>query len=217
MSRILVFYCLLLCLVPQYAPAQNVAAKSKIIYEAQFSTWPKVKSEYGYVGAESGHYIMEATSNTWMGPGAYLPITPVSGDFVIDISFKVIYRENCSLNITLSDAGRDYSQLDFFFDIWQSGAPTFSIYENSVQNDFYVNIKRRFAERTQVKQNLSLVDWTKVNTLSVKRERNNVSLYLNGNLLQSFLSPTFPVRKLGFGISFKSKILLTSVKARIPR
>lgn len=217
MSRILVLGCLLWCLVPQYAPAQNVAAKGKVLYEAQFSTWPTVRNEHGYVGAESGLYVMEATSNTWMGPGAFLPITPLTGDFVIDMSFKVIYRENCSLNITLSDAGRDYSQLDFFFDIWQSGAPTFSIYENSVQNDFYVNIKRRFAERTQIKQNLSLVDWKKVNTLSVKRERNNVFFYLNGNLLQSFLSPAFPVKKLGFGISFKSKILLTSVKARTTR
>lgn len=217
MNRILVLYCFFLFLVPQYAPAQDFAGKSKIVYEAQFLTWPKVKNEHGYVGAEDSHYIMEATSNTWMGPGAYLPITLLNGDFIIDISFKVIYRENCSLNITLSDAGRDYSQLDFFFDIWQSSAPTFSIYENSVQNDFYVNITRRFAERTPVKQNLSLVDWTKANTLSIKRENNNVSFYLNGSKLHSFLSPTFPVRKLGLGISFKSRILLASVKARIPR
>jgi hypothetical protein len=196
-------------------PAQIGAVQSRIVYEAEFSKWPKVKNQYGYVGAESGYYIMEATSNTWMGPGAYLPITFLKGDFVMDMSFKVVYRENCSLNIILSDAGRDYSQLAFFFDIWQSGLPTFSIYENSVQNDFYVNIKRRFAERTQVKQNVALVDWTRVNSLSVKRDRNNVSFYLNGNLLQSFLSPTFVVRKLGLNISFRSKILLTSVKARV--
>ena len=217
MNRILVFCCFLLFLAPQYALPQDFTRESMIAYEAQFSTWPTVKNEHGYVGAEGDHYIMEATSNTWMGPGAYLPITLLNGDFIIDISFKVIRRESCSVNITLSDAGRDYSQLDFFFDIWQSSNPTFSIFQNSVQSDFYVNITRRFAERTPVTQSLSPVDWMKENTLSIKRENNNVSFYLNGGQVHSFLSPTFPVRKLGLGISFKSKILLASVKARTPR
>ncbi len=223
MNRILVVCCLLSFLVPQYAAAQDlpakrkIVAKSRIVYEAPFSTWPKVENQYGYVGPEGSYYIMEAKSNTWMGPGRFLPIpTPLDRDFKMDISFQVIYKEDCSLNINLSDAGQDYSQMDFFFDIWQSTAPTFSIYENGVQKDFYVDIRRRFAERTPVRQNLSYVDWGKGNTLSIKREGNNVSFLLNENSLHSFLLPAFPVRKLGLGISFKSRILIRSVTARVP-
>ncbi len=215
MTRFL-FMCLAFLLL---APHCSWAARNPgmTVYNAQFMTWPTVRNEHGYVGAEGNKYVMEAVSNTWMGPGKFLPVTTLNGDFTMDISFRVLYRNDCSLQITLSDAGSDYSQLDFFFDIWQSGAPTFSIYENSVRNDFYVNISRRFAERSPIRQGFPIPDWKNTNRLSINRKGNSVTFSLNGKALRSFLSPAFPVKKLGLGISFKSRIHIVSVKAVIPR
>jgi hypothetical protein len=217
MSKFLVACSVALCLLPPCATAQSVATMSRSVYEAQFRTWPVMRTGQGYVGGEGKAYAMEATGNAWMGTGKALPIAPLSGDFVLDIAFTVVFKEDCSVNITVSDAGRDYSQLDFFFDMWQTGPPSISIYENAVQSDFYVNIKRRFADREQVRISPSLLEGNKRHMLSIRRERNTVSFLLDGSVLKSFPAPHFTVRKFGIGIAFKSKILLTSVRARTPQ
>lgn len=190
---------------------------SKAAYVAKFSTWPKVSNEHGYARPEGSYYALEARSNTWVGSGRLLPITILRGDFIVEMSFRVIHKTNCGLSITLSDAGDDYSQLVFYFDIWDSGSLNFSINENDVDDDFYVKLKRKVADRTSVPVNLSSVDWTKGNRLSVKREGNSISFYFNGHLLKSFYSSIFDIKKVGVGLAFKSKILLTSLEARVPR
>jgi len=219
MKKITVLFCLTLFFAHGVGSTQEFTKGSKTLYQAPFATWPKAGSAYGFAGPEGGFYVLEATSNTWMGPGSFIPITILPGDFILDISFQVVRREDCSLNITLSDSdsARGYSQLDFFLDLWQSSAPTFSIYENWVEKDFNVSIRRRFAERMMMKQALSATNWGIPNKLSIKREGNNVWFYLKGEEVYSFQSPTFPVKKLGIGLSFKSKVLLRSVVAKVPQ
>jgi len=217
MKKIIALFCLTLFLAPGVGSTQEFTRGSRTVYQAQFATWPTARSSHGYAGPEGGFYVLEATSNTWMGPGRFIPIAVLPGDFILDISFQVVHREDCSLNITLSDSGRDYSQLNFFLDLWRSSPPTFSIYENWVQNDFYVSIRRRFAERMTMRQDLSTADWGRANSLAIKREGNGVWFYLRGENVYSFGAPTFPVRKLGVGLSFRSKVLFRSVVARVPR
>lgn len=194
----------------------GIASGSKTIYKARFSEWPQVSSKHGYVGPQGDNYTLSATGNTWMGPGSYLPITPLKNDFILDISFQVLRKKNCSLSFTLSDAGNNYSQLYFGLDLWKSGSATFSVYENWVKNNFNVHTKRKIASRSPVPQNLATVVWTNVNTLSFKRDGNRVSIYCNNQLLEAFQAPKFEIKELGVGIAFESKVLLTSVVAKVP-
>ncbi len=210
MKPTVTFACALL-LAPGYVSAQAAKARAGSVYRVPISTWPKVQNENGYVGPDAGGYVLEAASNTWMGPGSKLPLNVVfAGDFTMSVSFSVVYREDCSLSLTLSDAGTDYSQLDFFLDLWQTGPPTYSAFEYWVQRNFYANLKRRFAERVQI-LNASTVDWRRANTLAIARQGNTMLLSLNGKPFGTFLAPVFPVRQLGVGIAFKSKILIGSI------
>ena len=204
---------------PSASPEKSVPVDfptgSKTAYVVQFSQWPAVTDEHGHVGPEGGNYVLEATSNTWMGPGRKLPISPLQGDFIMDIAFQIVRKKDCSLSITLSDAGSDYAQLSFYFDIWEAGSQTFSITEDWVRQNFYADTKRKIAERASVPPDFRSPDWTGENTLSVKREGQQIGFYLNGHLLRSFPSPDFDVRQFGLGIAFESRVLLTSVKARV--
>ena len=191
---------------------------SRVAYRGQFNAWPKQKNQYGVAQPEAKGYGLQAVSNTWVGPGQYVDITPdIHGDFILDLTFKVVHRTNASMSITLSDAGKNYPQVEFFFDIWEKGNLTYSIYENYVKNNFYSNIRRKFAERLPVKWNTSTIDWGTPNTLTIKREGNRMAFYLNRVQLHGFSVPTFPLKKMGLGLAFKSKILFTSVQARVPK
>lgn len=189
---------------------------SRLVYKANFSQWPAIKNKRGYVRPEADHYAMQATSNAWIGPNGYLPIRQLYGDFIVDVSFRVVEKENCSINIKLSDDGQNYSQFDFFFDIWQSSIPTFSVYENWVEKDFYVNIKRRYAERMTVPKHLASIDWSQINTLSIKRNGKELSYLLNGHVLELFNAPHLNIRKMGLALAFRSKVYIMAVKARVP-
>ncbi len=218
MRRLIVLLCLTLFLLPALGTgsAQQFAKRGRTVYQAKFETWPTAGGGQGSAGPEAGGYALEATSNVWMGPGHFIPITVLPGDFILDVSFQVVRKEDCSLNLTLSDSGRDYAQLDFFLDLWQSRTPTFSIYENWVQNDFNVSIVRRFAERLALGQEFSTVDWRRPNTLAVRRAGNTVWFSLNGGTVSSVQVRPFPVKQLGVNLSFKSKVVLRSVVARVP-
>ena len=192
----------------------GIASGAKTIYRANFSQWPSVNSEHGYVGPQGNYYTLSAKSNTWMGPGRHLPITPLRDDFIMNINFKVLHKKDCSLSFTLSDAGQNYSQIAFYFDMWKSGNTTFSIYEQWVRNNFYVNNKRQIAERLQAPQNFASNAWSNVNTLSFKRVGNQVDFYCNNQLLKEFQAPKFDIKKIGLGIAFESSVMLTSMEAK---
>lgn len=190
---------------------------SKTVYQANLSSWPRKKGQHGLAVPEGNSYALEATSNTWMGAG-FVPLTPqLTSDFILNISFKVIHMEDCSLSITLSDSGTNYSQLNLFFDIWKSRGPTFSAYEYWVTDNFYSNLKRKFAERQPVPDMKAQVNWNSINTLSIKREGVTISYYLNKRLLQSFSASLFTVRRLSTSLAFRSKVVLTSVNAKVPK
>ncbi len=191
---------------------------SRIVYTADFSKWPRKANQDGIARFEENGYILEAVSNTWVGPGQLLPIAPaLNRNYILDIAFQVIHKTSASLSITLSDAGTNYSQVEFFFDIWQNGTPTYSIYENWVKNNFYVTVRRKFAERVPVKINTEQIKWNSSNTLTVKRENRQITFYLNGLELERFSMPAFTVKKIGTGLAFKSKVRLISIKARVPK
>jgi hypothetical protein len=192
----------------------GIANGAKTIYRANFSQWPSVSSEHGYVGPQGSNYTLSAKSNTWMGPGRHLPITPLRDDFIMNINFKVVHKKDCSLSFTLSDAGQNYSRIAFYFDMWKSGKTTFSIYEQWVRNNFYVDNKTKIASRLQAPQNLASNAWTNVNTLSFRRVGNIVGFYCNNQLLKEFQAPKFDIRKVGVGIAFESRVMLTSMEAK---
>ncbi len=230
MKRASALLCMLTLLMPadvwgQTAKRKRAAAKASPRSQAvmpvhartleliPLSGWPAVRNYHGYAGPESGAYVLEAASNTWVGPGRMLPLNAVlEGDLLFKISFVVAQKEDCSLQITLSDAGTDYSQLSFYLELWQSGTPTYSAYENWVQKNFYSSVKRTFAERRPLPE-LAGVDWSKVNTLAILRQGASVSLALNGQVLGSFQAPTFPVSQFALGLAFKSKVVITSAAA----
>lgn len=216
MKQIVAFVFVLLLVVPTCESAQRSARGAVTVYSAVFSAWPTVKNKQGYVRPENGRYVLEASSNAWMGPQEKLPLNVVlQGDFSVQIALSVEYREDCSLNITLAGAGRDYSQLDVFLDIWRSGTPTFSAYEYGVERGFYANLKRRFAERVPV-PDIAATDWRQLNSLRIDRQGNTVLVSLNGRPVGSFQAPVMPVSQLGVGIAFRSKVVLSSVTASIP-
>jgi hypothetical protein len=201
-------------------PLQGVNFKggSKVAFNADFASWPQNTTKSGIARAEGGGYGLEAKTNTWIGPGQYIPIRPeIRGDFIMDLTFRFVHRTDASLSISLSDAGSNYSQVEFFFDIWKSGRCTYSIYENWVKNDFYVNVRRKFADRMPVKFSTDKIDWARKNTLTIKREGKQMRFYLNNMALDTFYVPLFPLKKMSLGLAFKSKVLFTAVRARIPK
>jgi len=128
-----------------------------------------------------------------------------------------VYREDCSLNITLSDSGKNYARLDLFLELTKSGLPTFSILESAVQSNFYVSNSKTHAERQALGQRFSGVDWGRPNLLTVERRGNGWWFKLNGEAVYAFKMLAFPVQQLGVGLANKSKVLLRSVVARSPR
>jgi hypothetical protein len=190
---------------------------SKTVWLADFSKWPKVGKEHGSAGPRYGDYVLEAYSNTWIGPGRYMELATLTKDFIVDLSFKVLHKTSFSLNINLSDAGRNYSQIAFYFSLWESGDAVFSINERWVKDDFYVNNKREISSRDSVENQLvSHVNWNEVNRLSFKREGSQVSFYFNNRLLKSFQASHFDVKKIGISLAFKSKVQVTALEARVP-
>lgn len=201
-------------------PFQNMDFKegSKVAYRADFSAWPRKKNQHGIAQPANGGYEIEAKSNTWVGPGRHIKITTdIRKNFILNLTFRVVHKTDTSLHITMSDAGKNYSQVDFFFDIWSSGKLTYSVYENWVKNNFYVNTKRKFAERLPVNFNTEQINWHKDNLLTIKRDNTRMSFYLNSINLDTFYIPTFPFKQIGIGLAFRSKIHFKSIEARIPK
>lgn len=194
----------------------QTAGWNNLVYSARFSDWPRVSNAHGFVGPSGSNYIMRANSNTWMGPGRYLPINALRGDFLLEVEFSIVHRTDCGLSISLSDAGSNYSQLAFYFSVWQSSQPTFSIYKNRVTNDFHVNTSARVAEREKIPAHYTPGNWNSTNRLTFIRKGNRMQFLCNGNVLKDFQVTPFDVRQLGLGISFNSEVHIASVKAIIP-
>jgi hypothetical protein len=196
--------------------AIRIGGVANTVYKAPFSDWPRGQNEYGQVGEVSGSYVMQARSNTWIGPGQKLPITTLQRDFVLDMVFRVLEGSNIGLNLTISGAGSDYAQLSFYFSKWQSGASTFSISDQWVRQNFYVNTTSQITDREQIPANIGRVDLGEQNRLTVQREGDTVGLYLNGSVLKTFTVSVFPVRQIGIGLAFPSKVAIESIEARVP-
>lgn len=217
MRRFVVLLCLTVLLVPGPGSTQEFAKGRRPDFQVPFAKWPEARTVYGYAGPEGEFYALEANSNTWMGPGSLIPIAVPPGDFEFQIFFQVVYGEDWSLNITLSDSGTDYARLDVFLTIRKSGPTALSIYENAVQNNFYVRDQRKITEGLTLGPEFSGVDWGRPNALTIRRMGNGGVFSLNGRAAYSFRMPAFPVKQLGVGVAGKSKVLLRSVVARIPR
>jgi hypothetical protein len=216
MRRFVVLLCLAVFLAPGPGSTQEFTKGRRADLQAPLAKWPEARTAYGYAGPEGEFYALEANSITWMSPGSLIPISVPPGDFVLRISFQVVYGEDWSLNITLSDSGTDYSQVDLFLTIKKSGLARFSINENAVQNNFYVSNSKKIAEGLALGQSFSGVDWGRPNTLTIERKGNEGRFGLNDQPAYSFSMPAFHVKQLGVGVAGKSKVLLRSVAARVP-
>lgn len=195
-------------------PSSNQNNLNKIVYNANFSNFPHNNTAYGSAYPNGSVYTLQAKDNHWLGFGKSLPITPLKRDFTINYKFKVL-SGSPSISLNLSNAGTNYTSFDFYYSI-SNEHDTFSISENWVKNNFYVNRVKEIAQTQRVPSHLDNTNWSNTNTFTINRTGNQISFYLNNTLIKSFPATFFNLKQFSIGIAGKSKVNIISVEASIP-
>ena len=203
-------------------PASDFPGGTKRVYSADFSTWPRRDSEYGVVKLGFGNsYVMAPASNTWIGPDRLIKIPPLDGDFVLDVRSRIEERQpSASLQLSLSGGGTDAESVDVTFDVWDQGNVTYSLQRGRVRSGSGLAVphgitEEMIAEREKLPSSLKAHDWSKGFKLTLKREGGRMQFFVNDGFVKEFGVSRFPVMNIGLGAAFKSKIVVTSIEARV--
>ena len=206
----------------QPQPAFDFPGGSKRIYSADFSTWPKHETDAGSVKLGFGNsYILEPSSNTWIGPGRSIDISPIENDFVFDVRFQVERRSpSAALTFGLTGGGTDAEAVDVFFEVWDEGNVTYSLSKGRVRSGGALAVphgitEETIAERERLPSALQNQDWSKGGKLTLKREGGRMQFFVNESFVKEFSVSRFPVTKIGLGAAFKSRVVVTSIEARV--
>ena len=204
------------------SPAADFSGGSSRVYSADFSRWPTKDSEHGSVTLGFGNsYVLQPSSNTWIGPGRSLDIIPaLDGDFVFDVRFRIEERNpSSSLQFGIRGGGNDAESVDVIFTVWRGDNVTYSLTKGRVRSGDGLSVphyitEERIAEREQLPLVIKNHDWSKGSTLTLKREGGGIQFFVNGTFVKEFSVSRFPAMKTSVGAAFKSKVVITSIEAR---
>lgn len=203
-------------------PAFDFPGGSRRVYSADFSTWPRPETNYGSVKLGFGNsYVMEPSSNTWIGPGRSIEILHLEDDFVFDVRFQIQERHpSASLNFDLVGGGTDAESVNVFFDVWDEDNVTYTLNRGRVRSGGGLPVphaitEETFANREQLSSALKNHDWSKGGKLTLKREGGHMQFFVNDGFVKEFSVSRFPVTKISIGAAFKSKVVVTSIEGRV--
>jgi hypothetical protein len=195
---------------------------STTVFQANLATLGSQKNEHGSVQpSQFGNvYEMEAYSNTWIGfpaPDYFIKMAqPLEGNFLLESWFN-IKEGSPVIQYTLADDGESFYSFQFYIELWENAAPTFTS-ELGYTNNGYAQTSKQFANREKIPACIaSKINMTGSNLFVVKRENETVTFYLNNYPLQTFQAAVFPVKKIAVGLAFKAKVDITSIEAKIAR
>lgn len=202
-------------------PSSDFPGGSNRVYSADFSQWPTKHSEHGAVALGFGNaYVLQPSSNTWIGSG-YQNILPIlEGDFVFDVRFRIEEQHpSASLQYNLTGDGTDAESVDVYLSVWNEGNVVYSLTKGRVRSGGGLPVphlitEETVAEREQLPAAIQDQDWTQGNKLTLKREGGHMQFFVNGMFVKEFSVSRFPVVKTSVGAAHASKIVITSIEAR---
>ena len=203
-------------------PSPDFPGGTRRKYSADFSSWPIKDSEHGSIKLEFGNsYVLEPFSNTWIGPDRSFEIPPLESDFVFDVRFMLVERHpSAALNFDLTGGGTDAESVNIYFDVWDKSSVTYSINKGRVRSGGGLGVphfirEEIIAAREQLSSTLKNHDWSKGSKLTLKREGGSMQFFVNGQFVKNFTVSRFPVTKISIAAAFKSKVVITSIEARV--
>lgn len=201
--------------------ASDFSEGSKRVYFANFKDWPTKTSEHGSITLTSTNsYVLQPSSNIWIGPGRYIDIPAINGDYVFDIWVAFHHKLPSALKIIMSGSGTEADLINLYLSVWDKNKVTFSITKDLVRSGNglpigYVVRSEKIASREQLPNTLKNHKWTKNSKLTIKREGGNLYFFVNDKLVKKFFASVFTVDKIDIGAAFESKVVLTSIEGRI--
>jgi len=196
-------------------PSSDFPQGSKSVYSAIFLQWPTQKNESGSFGPDEGEYIISPSSNTWIGPG--MQITPINGDFVLDLHFRVQEKNpDASLQFQLSGSGQQADYIALFLDFWGTGKSDYSLDKGWIKDDHYLTRDKQITDREPMPAGIATSDWSKENKVTFKRTNGTMDLFVNDIYVRSFPVSLFTIDHIFMAAAFSSKIVLTSLEGRVP-
>ncbi len=195
---------------------------SKRVYFANFSKWPKRNTDYGTTTLSSTNsYVIQPSSNAWIGPGRSIEIPSIDEDYVFDVWFRFHDKLPTALQFEIAGGGDEAPSIELFLSLWDKNKATYSITKSLVRSGNGLGVPH--VVRSEViasREKLSVSDsknhnWTKGSKLTIKREGGNIQLFVNDSFIKQFPAPLFPVKKISIAAAFESKVIITSIEARV--
>lgn len=202
-------------------PISDFPGGSRRVYSADFSEWQTRNSEHGSVTLGFGNsYVLQPSSNTWIGGRPNYNIPAIEEDFVIDLRFRIEERNpSSSLRINFTGGGTDAESVVIHFTIWNDNNVVYSLTKDRVRSGEGLSVPHRIteekiAEREQLPLATEAHDWSQGSKLSLKREGGKMQFFVNDIFIKEFSVSRFPIEKTSIGAAWESKIMITSLEAR---
>lgn len=197
---------------------------SKRVYFANFSEWPKKKTKNGTITLSSTNsYVIQPFSNSWVGPGRSIEIPSINGDYVFDVWFRLHEELPTALNFNLTGGGVEAPSIKLYLSFWEKDKTTYSITKDLVRSGNglpipYVVRSESVASREKLPvSGFKSHNWIKGGKLTIKREGGNIQLFVNDKFIKQFSASLFSVKKISVGAAFESKVIISSIEARVRR
>jgi hypothetical protein len=197
-------------------PLSDFSGGTRRIYSSDFSEWLTEDTEFGSISTGyAGEYILEPSGPVYIGSGP-MPITPLDGDFVIDMWFHIEERNpSATLILFLNAEGqKNVDTIEVFFTVWDQSSVTYSITTSNV-NDINQYPKEFIAEEVQLPANLAASNWTRDGKLTIKREGGVMQFFVNSTYITDFPVTLFTFTEIGVGAGHPSKISITLIEVRV--
>lgn len=203
-------------------PRSDFPGGSSRVYSADFSQWPITPIEHGLVSLGFGNsYVLQPSSNVWIGSGPQPIVPELTGDFVFDLRFQIEERNPSSgITVNLAGGGNDAESIDVYLDVWEQGNVTYSLTRGRIRSGGglavpHVITEEIYADRSQVPAAVKQHNWTQGGKLTMKRDGGDMQVFINDVFVKEFRVSTFPVVKTSVGVVFASKVVFTSAEARV--
>lgn len=199
-------------------PAPDFPSGSLRVYSADFASWPLIQTDQGVIAREMGAYVLKPASNTWLGLGRMLEMTPLTGDFLFELRFRMLERSpGSSLMLELVGSGNDADGLLVYFTVEDPHPANYSIIKGRLKDNFYLLTEETLADRLPLPPDLQNRDWSAGNKLQLKRDGGTLYFFVNDAFVTQFPVPVAPLARLGLGAAFKSRVEITSIESRVRR
>lgn len=201
----------------------NFSEGSKRVYFANFKQWPTKSSEHGSISLTSTNsYVIQPSGNTWVGPGRLIETPSIEGDFVFDIWFEFQNKFPASLHFQITGGGIETSSVGLYLTVWNKDKVTYSLTKDLVRSGNglpipYVVRSEKISSRERLSNDFKDHNWSKGSKLTLKREGGRLQLFVNDGFVKQFPASLFPVQKIGIGAAFASRVVVTSIEARVKK